>query len=131
METLIKERKKPGLSDSRGLAERRRLTVRRGHAASYNRLLVKVSHFIIFDRVWTQPIRGCVCVCVCQNGKSASAEQQDVVQKLQVTSAVHGAVHAHLPAQRLQLADFGGQKDAECDGVRGAGEGAGDDGASH
>lgn len=41
------------------------------------------------------------------------------------------ALLAHLPDQRFQLWDSGGQKDAERDGVGGAGDGAGDDGSSH
>lgn len=39
--------------------------------------------------------------------------------------------YSHLPDERLWLCDFGGQNDAERDGVRRAGDGAGDDGSSH
>lgn len=38
---------------------------------------------------------------------------------------------SYLPHQRLQFCDGGGQADAEGDGVREAGDGAGDNGPSH
>lgn len=104
--------------------------------------LVKARRFIIFDRVWMQRCSRSASKCGSPSGDAESRclylLYNRMLCKPPVASAQgRGRVHtghappSHLPDQRLQFGDFGGQKDAERGGVRRAGDGTGDDGSSH